>query len=131
MSKDEIASLYATRAEQMDGVQLYRADGSPIVGALISHSDMAVKKGMIKHYKGKRVDCKLLCCSEKRMVDSGYTFNVSVDYSDSSNDYTPQPDQWIKVEHRSERRLRTRAKFARENDYTAIRPNVFYAMHDD
>lgn len=129
MNKDEIASLFVTRAHAAKSVQFYRTDGSPIVGALISHDLMMQSKQRI--YKGKRVDCKLLCCSNKRPPIEQPFFSKSVSYDDPYKAYEPQPGEWVSVQPRSVRRLKTRAKFANADDSDYNRPNAFYAMSDD
>ena len=130
MSKDEIASLFATRAEAANAVQLYRPDGSPVVGALLSHSLKKLSKSKV--YRGKLVDCKLLCCSERRAQVEPHFFSEPVSYPDPFRTaYEPQKDEWVSVEKRSVRRLKTRAKFAKDNERVIIRPNVLYAMYDD
>ena len=129
MSKDEIASLFATRAEASSAVQLYRADGSPVVGGLFAYD--ALKLSSSKKYMGKKVDCKLLCCSQRRAPIKPHSFSESVSYPDPYRSYEPQDGEWIKVEKRSVRRLKTRARFASNEEQAAMRPNVFYAMHDD
>ena len=129
MSKDEIASLFAMRAEAAKAVQLYRADGSPIVGALLSHNLMMQPRAKI--HKGKLVDCKLLCCSGKRLPIEPVFFSKSVSYDDLYQAYEPQPGEWVTVEPRSVRRLKTRAKFANTANSHYNRPNALYAMSDD
>lgn len=124
MSKDEIASLYATRAEAANAVQLYRADGSPIVGALFSRA------AAVREKQKKNTECKLLCCSERRPLVEPHYFSKNDSYPEPFTAYDPQPGEWIRVESRSIRRLKTRAKFAKEgNGYS--RSNVLYAMSDD
>jgi len=130
MSKDEIASLFATRAEASRGVQLYRADGSPIVGGLFGNAEIAAWQLKSKRYRGKKVECKLLCCTQNRAPVKPHSFSEQVSYPDPYRSYEPQDDEWIKVEKRSVRRLKIRARFARD-DEQFTRPNVFYAMHDD
>lgn len=129
MNKDEIASLFATRADAAKAVQIYRADGSPIVGALISYELMMQSNEKI--YRGKSVDCKLLCCSNKRLPIEQTFFSKSVSYDDPYKAYEPQPGEWVSVEPRSVRRLKTRTKFANADDSDYNRPSAFYAMSDD
>lgn len=130
MSKDAIASLFATRAEDSRAVQVYKADGSPVVGALYNHDAFVQGSAGSKKYRGKNVDCKLLCCSQRRAPVKPHSFSESVSYPDPFRTHEPQEGEWISVENRSIRRLKTRAKFARD-DEQVTRPNVFYAMHDD
>ena len=126
MSKDEIASLYATRAESLNAIQLFRADGTPLVGAVFADSPIGNKHKM---YRGKKVECNLLCCNGRSNPVKPYAFIKPDDYS-NPDQTAPQPDQWVNIEKRSVRRLKTRIKFAKEgNDY--MRPNVLYAMSDD
>ena len=132
MSKDEIASLFATRAEASRAVQLYRADGSPIVGGLYSYTALTAGSAeqKSKKYRGKKVECKLLCCSQRRALVKPHSFSEQVSYPDPFRTHEAQEGEWISVEKRSVRRLKTRAKFARDEEQFT-RPNVFYAMHDD
>ena len=127
MSKDEIASLFASRAEAAKAVQLYRADGSPIVGALFNHATISPQKT-----KGKKFDCKLLCCSQIRPLVEPHYFSEPANYPDPfRTSYEPQENEWISVEPRSVRRLKTRAKFAKDDEQMPSRPNALYAMYDD
>uniref|UniRef100_A0A6C0AME5 Uncharacterized protein n=1 Tax=viral metagenome TaxID=1070528 RepID=A0A6C0AME5_9ZZZZ len=126
LSKDEIASIYASRAEAVKAVQIYRADGSPIVGALISYDTTIQAKQKI--YKGKNVDCKLLCCSERRPLVKQQSFSQVVSYPDSCREYQPQEGEWITDEDRSTRRLKKRAYYAKVEERNA---NALYAMYDD
>jgi hypothetical protein len=126
MSKDEIASLFATRAEAAKAVQLYRSDGSPIVGALFPYSSSRTLP-----YRKRNDDCKLLCCTEKRPSIQPHYFSEPVNYPDPFRTYEPQPNEWINVEKRSVRRLKTRARFVKDDEKVPVRANVLYAMYDD
>ena len=126
MSKDEIASLFATRAEAAKAVQLYRSDGSPIVGALFPYTSSRMLP-----YRKRNDDCKLLCCAERRPLVQPHYFSEPVNYPDPFRTYEPQPNEWINVEKRSVRRLKTRAKFAKDDEKVPVRANVLYAMYDD
>ena len=126
MSKDEIASLFATRAEAAKAVQLYRSDGSPIVGALFPYTSSRTLP-----YRKRNDDCKLLCCAERRPLVQPHYFSEPVNYPDPFRTYEPQPNEWINVEKRSVRRLKTRAKFAKDDEMVPVRANVLYAMYDD
>jgi hypothetical protein len=129
MSKDEIASLFATRAEAAKAVQLYRADGSPVVGALFLRSELLSKS---KRYNDKKGHCRLLCCSERRPLVEPHFFSEPANYPDPFRTaYEPQEGEWVSVEKRSVRRLKTRAKFAKDDEKVVMRPNVLYAMYDD
>jgi hypothetical protein len=126
MSKDEISSLFATRAEAAKAVQLYRSDGSPIVGALFPYSSSRTLP-----YRKRNDDCKLLCCAEKRPPVQPHYFSEPVNYPDPFRTYEPQPNEWINVEKRSVRRLKIRTKFAKDDEKVPVRANVLYAMYDD
>jgi hypothetical protein len=129
MSKDQIASLFASRAEAAKAVQLFRPDGSPVVGALFTHAALLSKA---KRYNGKNVECKLLCCSERRPLVGPHYFSEPVSYPDPFRTaYEPQEGEWVSVEKRSVRRLKTRARFAKDDEKFVMRPNVLYAMYDD
>jgi hypothetical protein len=126
MSKDQIASLFATRAEAAKAVQLYRADGSPIVGALFPYTSSKTLP-----YRKRNDDCKLLCCTETRPPVQPHYFSEPVNYPDPFRTYEPQPNEWINVEKRSVRRLKTRTRFAKDDEKVPVRANVLYAMYDD
>ena len=126
MSKDQIASLFATRAEAAKAVQLYRADGSPIVGALFPYTSSRALP-----YRKRNDDCKLLCCAERRPLVQPHYFSEPVNYPDPFRTYEPQENEWINVEKRSVRRLKTRARFAKDDEKVPIRANALYAMYDD
>jgi hypothetical protein len=128
MNKDEIAALFATKAQALNAVQFYRADGSPLVGALFPHSALNRNR---KVYKGKKVDCNLLCCSGVRLPIEPLVFSQPPSYSNLSTHDEPDSDKWVKVEKRSVRRLKKRANFAKVDVDYFTRPNVFYAMSDD
>jgi len=128
MNKDEIAALFAGRADALNAVQFYRADGTPLVGALFPHSALNRKP---KVYRGKKVDCNLLCCTGVRLPIEPLVFSEPPSYSNLSTHDEPDSDEWVKIEKRSVRRLKTRAKFANVDVDYFNRPNAFYAMSDD
>jgi hypothetical protein len=123
LSKDEVTALYTDRAQLAGAIQEFRNDGSPIVGAVFGY----VPSKKVKVYKGKKVFCSLLCCSQIRPPVRPHVFSEPVDYSDPTRDTTPKPDQWIKVEPRSVRRKKRMAQFASSN----LRANNLYSMYDD
>ena len=127
MSKDELASTWATRAENLGATQLFRPDGSPIIGGLVSNNTVTRPKSK----KGSQ--CKLDCCSEKRALVSlpcglAPRDSLFIDYSTLEPEFTG----WVRVEKRSVRRLKTRARFQKDkqNETNYIRPSVLYAMED-
>lgn len=123
LSKDEIAALYKDRAELAGAIQYFRQDDTPIVGAVFGY----VPSKKVKVYRGKKVTCSLLCCSQIRPPVKPYVFSEPTDYSDPTRDTTPKPDQWIKVEPRSVRRKKRMAQFASPD----LRTNHLYSMYDD
>ena len=106
MSKDEISSLYEARAQQLNACQIYRQDGSPIVGALYKINTASLKK---RKYKGKSINCKMQCCSEKRAPVEQFTMPEQVYYPGDLEDFTLYKDgDWVPVMTRSQRRLKKR-----------------------
>jgi len=98
MTSAQVVAFYTSRAEAAGGVQVFREDGSPVVG------DIRVPFTSPK--KKKRGECHLMCCSEKRAP-----------LEDRGPSRFPKEEQeevhgWVKVEPRSERRLRKRAEVA-------------------
>lgn len=123
LSKDEVVALYKDRAQLAGAIQQFRQDGSPIVGAVFGY---ALSKNA-KLYRGKKVVCNLLCCSQLRPPVKPHVFSEPTDYSDPTRDNTPKPDQWVKVEPRSVRRKKRMAQFASPD----LRANHLYSMYDD
>jgi hypothetical protein len=127
MSKDQLASTWATRAEELGGRQLYRPDGSPIIGGIV-YNRLATNG--VKIPKSKRGNhCKLDCCSEKRPLVS---FPSGLAARDSLFPVPPEPENygWVSVEKRSVRRLKMKARFQKDIQVNYIRPSVLYAMED-
>jgi len=98
MTSAQVVAFYTSRAEAAGGFQVFREDGSPIVG------DIRVPFVLPK--KKKQSDCHLMCCSEKRApgIPSGP--------STFPKEEQEEVHGWVKVEPRSERRLRKRAEVA-------------------
>jgi len=120
ISKEDLANELTQKAREQGYRQLLRNDGSAIIGAMF-YSPTIPKN------KSKRVNnCKLACCAEKRTpVHSLAGLAPSV----SAFPERPEPEfsGWIRVEPRSVRRLKTRARFQKES---YDRPSVLYAMTD-
>ena len=125
MSNSEITSIWSQRAESMGGTQLFRADGRPLIGAVFPNS-MPPRKN-----KGKSLwDCKLDCCSTSRPLVSGLP-GLAPRPSSFPEPGEPEFTGWVRVEHRSVRRLKTRARFQKDTQQDNYeRPSVFYAMTD-
>ena len=122
MNSSEIAAVWSQRAEATGSRQFFREDGSPLIGAtypLIKNIGAKLKKNRNK--------CKLQCCEKMftHPLDQGGLAGLS--HSPVPDEYSEEPEinDWVKVEHRSARRLRTRALY--DNQYDMSVP---YAMTD-
>lgn len=128
LSKDELASTWSTRAEDLGATQLFRSDGTPIIGALVYNTPARTQT---KADKGNH--CKLDCCSEKRpLVSSFHALAPRISQFPDYSNLEPEFTGWVTVEKRSVRRLKTRARFQKDNknETNYIRPSVLYAMED-
>lgn len=123
LSKDELVSHWNQKAEQMGCIQLLRADGNPLIGAFFNHSNQK------SNTKRNTNLCKLDCCAEKRPP-----LNALCGIIDGPSRFPdrgePEFTGWVSVEPRSVRRLKTRARFQKDNEKTYERPSVLYAMTD-
>jgi hypothetical protein len=122
ISNDQLTSLWSQRAGELGGVQMVRANGTPIIGAIVP---------MATNVRTKRSTlCKLACCSEKRPIVS-WPVGLAPRTSEFPERPEPEVNDWVRVEKRSVRRLKTRAKYQKENKQeNYVRPSVLYAMED-
>jgi len=122
MSNDQLTSLWSQRAGELGGVQMVRANGTPIIGAIVP---------MLTNVRTKHSSlCKLACCSENRPIVS-WPVGLAPRTSEFPERPEPEVNDWVRVEKRSVRRLKTRAKFQKENKQeNYVRPSVLYAMED-
>jgi hypothetical protein len=124
MSNTQITSLWSQRAENIGGSQLFRDDGRPLIGAIYPNSTSTRK------YKNNIGDCRLDCCSVRRPLVSGLP-GLAPRPSSFPEPGEPEFTGWVRVEPRSVRRLKTRARFQKDTDqHNYERPSVFYAMTD-
>lgn len=121
MSKEELARHWSQKAQDSGSIQLFRADGSPIIGAVLDGNQA-------KPIKKRNDSCKLDCCSERRPAP-GYPPGLARRTSEFPEPPEPEFTGWQSVEPRSVRRLKTRARFQKDED-TYQRPSVLYAMED-
>ena len=131
LSKDQLASTWATRAEDLGATQLFRADGSPIIGALVYSTPAMTQTKAPKSKQGNH--CKLDCCSEKRpLVSSFHALAPRISQFPDYSNLEPEFTGWVTVEKRSVRRLKTSARFQKDkqNETNYVRPSVLYAMED-
>lgn len=124
MSKDELSRHWSQKAEEMGVIQLFRSDGSPIIGATFDKNVDSKTTRM----KKRNIHCKLECCSERRPLVSSLP-GLAPRTSEFPDPPEPEFTGWQSVEPRSVRRLKTRARFQKEED-TYQRPSVLYAMDD-
>ena len=111
-----IARGFGAKAESTGHVQIMNRDGSPVVGAVFSHSDVK-PKNYVKKYRGKKVICDMPCCTVYHPVPAQLSFH-SYSATSSVVEHEPQTG-WIKVESRSKRNKRLRAAHQRklQNEY--------------
>jgi len=121
MSKEELSRHWSQKAEQMGYTQLFRPDGNPIIGATFDRNAIVRKK--------RDSHCNLDCCSERRPLVSSLP-GLAPRTSEFPDPPEPEFTGWQSVEPRSVRRLKTRARFQKEEEDTYQRPSVLYAMDD-
>jgi hypothetical protein len=122
MNSSEIAAVWSQRAEASGSRQFFREDGSPLIGATYLPN-----KNIGSKFKKNRNKCRLQCCEIRRYHTLDQGGLAGLDNSPVLHDSSEEPESndWVKVEHRSARRLRTRALY--QNDYEVSIP---YAMTD-
>jgi hypothetical protein len=127
MSDSEISSLWSSRAQDLGGIQLYRPDGTPIIGAILNNTPASSKGARAK----RRNNCVLDCCIESRpLVSSAVGFAPRISQFPDTSTLEPEFTDWQKVEPRSVRRLKTRARYQTGVETNYTRPSVLYAMED-
>jgi len=110
MTSAQVVAFYTSRAEAVGGVQVFRQDGSPLVGDIRAPITWAKVK--------RKGQCNLLCCSQDNgpvqpppgLVSRAYSFLPEEKFS----------QDWVKVQHRSERRLKKRSDMNQKDVVYAI-----------
>ena len=93
-----IADKHSSNARERNLTQVFRQDGSPIVGALFRKVQSPTGRG--KRYKNKAVVCHMPCCTV-------YHPPPKQTFMQSPISKIPKIDEsWIRVESRSERQKR-------------------------
>jgi hypothetical protein len=93
-----IADKHSSNARERNLTQVFRQDGSPIVGALFRKVQSPTGRG--KRYKNKAVVCHMPCCTV-------YHPPPKQTFMQSPVSKIPKIDEsWIRVESRSERQKR-------------------------
>ncbi len=122
MSNDQLTSLWSQRADELGCVQMVRANGTPIIGAMVPKPTHTMTK--------RSTLCKLACCSERRPMVNWPT-GLPRRTSEFPEREEPEVNDWVRVEKRSVRRLKTRARFQKDTKQeNYVRPSVLYAMED-
>jgi len=124
MSKEEIARLWSQRAQDSGYVQLFRSDGSPVIGAVFSPPNVT---NTVVNSSKRAPYCKLACCAERRPLVSSLP-GLAPRTSEFPDPPEPEFTGWQSVEPRSVRRLKTRARYQKEDTYQG--PSALYAMED-
>ena len=116
MTPKEIAYSFRSRAEALGGHQIFREDGSPLIGAIYAGAPMSAPRK--RTYKGKQVICSADCCTNnsRKPIGTHYyskSYKLDADLksdanakADSDANAESHANPWIKVESRNARRLR-------------------------
>lgn len=112
----KLASYWEQKAAQVGGYQVFRSDGTPIVGDVRSKDSYTPKSSKLTY-------CHLDCCSTQRppsstpgLPERPSTFPASLE---------PEVHGWVLAEPRTDRRLKKRSQMMREQEAP-----VPYAMTD-